>query len=64
MKEQYSIEEILKAVGDLQGLRKVEKLNDYKKKDTKIIAKSDIPADTLRLIQEAESTIKSKLQSG
>ena len=30
MKEQYSIEEILKAVGDLQGLRKVEKLNDYK----------------------------------
>ena len=64
MKEQYSIEEILKAVGDLQGLRKVKKLNDYKKKDTKIIAKSDIPADTLRLIQEAESTIKSKLQSG
>ena len=37
MKEQYSIEEILKAVGDLQGLRKVEKLNDYKKKIPKLL---------------------------
>ncbi len=60
MKEQYSIEEILKAVGDLQSLRKVEKPNNNKKKDTKIVAKSDIPANTLRLIQEAESAIKSK----
>ena len=60
MKEQYSIEEILKAVVDVQSLRKVEKPDHNKKKSIKISEKSDIPADTLRLIQEAESTIKSK----
>ena len=64
MKEQYSINEILKAIDDLQNLKKEKKV------DTIIINKTvpknrpdDIPLNTLKLIEEAEKTIRSKLQS-
>ena len=63
MKEQYTINEILNAVDDLQNLKKEKEI------DTIIInkpipkKKSDIPSNTLRLIEEAEKTIRSKLQS-
>ena len=63
MKEQYSINEILNAIDDLQNLKKEKKI------DTIVInkpipkKKSDIPSNTLRLIEEAEKTIRSKLQS-
>ena len=63
MKEQYSIDEILNAIDDLQNLKKEKKI------DTILISKpipkkkSDIPSNTLRLIEEAEKTIRSKLQS-
>ena len=63
MKEQYSVDEILSAIDDLQDLKKENKI------DTIVInkpiprKKSDIPSNTLRLIEEAEKTIKSKLQS-
>ena len=62
MKEQYSVGEILNAIDDLQNLKKEKKI------DTIVInkpiprKKSDIPSDTLRLIEEAEKTIRSKLQ--
>ena len=63
MKEQYSINEILSAIDDLQNLKKEKKI------DTIVINKpipknkSDIPSNTLKLIEEAEKTIRSKLQS-
>lgn len=62
MKENYSIEEILKAVKELSNLKK-EKIDD------KIISnrttnkkKIDIPINTLRLIEEAEKKIQIKTQ--
>ena len=64
MKEQYSINEILSAIDDLQNLKKEKKI------DAIIINKTvpknrpdDIPFNTLKLIEEAEKTIRSKLQS-
>ncbi len=63
MKENYSINEILNAIDDLQNLKKEKKtdLIPLSKKSVKI--KSDIPSNTLKLIEEAEKTIRSKLQS-
>ena len=63
MKENYSINEILIAVDELQNLEKKKKINLVKvnKKNFKI--NSDIPSSTLQLIEEAEKTIRSKLQS-
>ena len=63
MKYQYSINEILNAIDDLQNLKKERKI------DTIVINKSikkknsDIPSNTLKLIEEAEKTIRSKLRS-
>ena len=64
MKEQYSINEILNAIDDLQNFKKEKKI------DTIVINKpvpknrpDDIPLNTLKLIEEAENTIRSKLQS-
>ena len=64
MKEQYSINEILNAIDDLQNLKKEKKI------DTIVINKpipkkkpDAIPSNTLKLIEEAEKTIRSKLQS-
>ena len=58
MEQNYSIEEILNAVNDLQNKKKEKKI---KTKENRIIKKSesDIPKDTLRLIEEAEN-IKNK----
>jgi len=63
MKESYSIDEILNAVNDLQNLKKEKKFNLVTTNKNKIIIKSDIPSNTLQLIEEAENTIKSKSQS-
>ncbi|MAV05508.1 hypothetical protein CBE37_01760 [bacterium TMED277] len=63
MKEQYTVDEILNAIDDLQNLKKRKKI------DTIVLNKSsqekgfNIPSNTLRLIEEAEKTIRSKLQS-
>ena len=64
MKEEYSINEILNAIDDLQNLKKEKKI------DTIVINKpvpknrpDDVPLNTLKLIEEAEKTIRSKLQS-
>ena len=63
MKEQYSVDEILSAIDELQKLKKGKKV------ETVLINKpisnknSDIPSNTLQLIEEAEKTIRSKLRS-
>ena len=61
MKEQYSVDEILSAVEELNEfkIKKVQKL--LKENKNKII--EDIPSNTLKLIEQAEKTIKSKLRS-
>jgi hypothetical protein len=51
MKQNYSIEEILTAIDELENLKKNKKINEYKIGNKK---PSVIPKDTLRLIEEAE----------
>tara|TARA_B100001559_G_C16298617_1_gene528557 strand:- start:25 stop:213 length:189 start_codon:yes stop_codon:yes gene_type:complete len=61
MEEQYTIDEILKAVQDLQDFKKEKNFEENKDKikNTNTI----IPADTLKLIEDAEKVIKSKMRS-
>ena len=54
MKELYSINEILIAVNDLQNLKKDKKINKIETNKQVIKTKSDIPLNTLKLIEEAE----------
>tara|TARA_Y100000741_G_C17800780_1_gene373877 strand:- start:231 stop:425 length:195 start_codon:yes stop_codon:yes gene_type:complete len=63
MKEQYSIEEILNAIDELQELKQIKKIDTQILKKKVPIKKIDIPSNTLKLIEEAEKTIKSNLQS-
>ena len=63
MKDQYSINEILNAIDDLQNLKKERKIDPIIIDKTISKKKSDIPSKTLRLIEEAEKTIRSKLRS-
>ena len=64
MKEQYSINEILSAIDDLQNLKKEKKVNTIVINKTVPKNRPDeIPLNTLKLIEEAEKTIRSKLQS-
>ena len=61
MKERYSVEEILNAIDDLQNIKKERKKIDpviLNKPSTK--NKSEIPTNTLKLIEEAEKIIKLK----
>jgi|TARA_B100001093_G_C26143822_1_gene724446 hypothetical protein len=52
MKNNYSVDEILNAIDELQKIKKEKKILPDKK-STKIDTTS-IPKDTLRLIEEAE----------
>ena len=63
MKEQYSINEILNAIDDLQNLKKEKKIDTIVINEPIPKKKSDIPTNTLKLIEEAEKTIRSKLRS-
>ena len=63
MKEHYSIDEILNAVEDLQNLKKSKKIDAIVISTKNPKKESIIPSNTLKLIEEAEETIKSKLQS-
>ena len=62
MKENYSINEILNAIDEIQNFKK-KKNSDSIQIKKKVEIKSDIPSNTLQLIEEAEKTIKLKLQS-
>jgi hypothetical protein len=57
MDRNYSIDEIIAAVNDLQNIKKERK---FKAKENKPIKKEnfDIPKNTLRLIEEAEKIKK------
>mgnify|MGYP006102887163 FL=1 len=57
MEESYSIDEILIAVNDFQNNKKEKKIT-IQSNTTNIKIKSDIPKDTLRLIEEAEKRKK------
>tara|TARA_B100001029_G_C14674724_1_gene241417 strand:- start:34 stop:228 length:195 start_codon:yes stop_codon:yes gene_type:complete len=63
MKEQYSVDEILNAVNDLQNLTKEKKINNIITDKPISNYNSDVPSSTLKLIEEAEKTIRSKNQS-
>ena len=55
MEDNYSIDEILSAVDDLQNLKrnKTKKVSNYLNTKTD---NSDIPKNTLKLIEEAEKS--------
>ena len=55
MEQNYSIDEILLAVDEIQSMKKE---NKNKKSITKTVKKdySDVPKHTLKLIEEAEQT--------
>ena len=55
MKNNYSIEEILNAVDDLQKIKKQKNLLNLNEKN-KPIEKTGIPKNTLKLIEEAEGS--------
>ena len=55
MKNNYSIDEILSAVNDLQNISKDKNKNISKEPSIKSDA-SNIPKNTLRLIEEAEKS--------
>ncbi len=55
MKDNFSIDEILSAVRDLQNFKK-EKSNKFSKDSLSKYDNSDIPKNTLRLIEEAEKS--------
>ena len=63
MQEKYSINEILNAINDLQDIKKEKKIDTIVINKPVPKKKSDIPSNTLKLIEEAEKTIRSKLQS-
>ena len=58
MKEQYSVNEILEAIDDLQSLKKEKKINTIEIDKSISKKNSDIPINTLRLIEEAENSVK------
>ena len=55
MKENYSIDEILSAVDDLQNLKRNKTKNVSSVSNAKT-EHSDIPKNTLKLIEEAEKS--------
>ena len=55
MKDNYSIEEILSAVNDLQKISKDKNKKILKEPSTQF-DNSNIPVNTLRLIEEAEKS--------
>ena len=55
MEDNYSIDEILSAVDDLQNIRKDKDKKNLKETSIKF-DNSNIPKNTLRLIEEAEKS--------
>ena len=64
MDEKYSINEILNAINDLQNIKKEKIFDKIKVVKPVSVKKSAIPTNTLKLIEEAEKVIKSKMRSG
>ena len=53
MDEKYSINEILNAINDLQDIKKKKIFDKIKVVKPVSVKKSDIPTNTLKLIEEA-----------
>ena len=53
MDQNYSIEEILSAINEIQKEKKEKSFKNIREKNEKV-DNSDIPKNTLRLIEEAE----------
>tara|TARA_B110000240_G_C13233017_1_gene339807 strand:- start:90 stop:263 length:174 start_codon:yes stop_codon:yes gene_type:complete len=53
MDHNYSIEEILSAVNEIQNKKKIKKIETFNNKSA-IKDYSSVPKDTLKLIEEAE----------
>ena len=63
MEEQYSVDEILSAVSELQSLKNENKFPTFKNDKIETKKSNDIPQDTLKLIEEAEAIVKLKKKS-
>ena len=63
MENHYTIDEILTAVDELQNIKRNKKSVSFQSKKKNVSTKLDIPTDTLKLIEEAEKTVRSKLLS-
>ena len=63
MEKNFSIDEILSAVDEIQKNKKKEKIQTIKNSPVQKDF-SAVPKNTLKLIEEAEKIIKSKMQSG
>ena len=63
MKEQYSVDEILNAINELRNLNNEKKSSLLSKNKLAEKKNIGIPQDTLKLIEEAETTVKLKMQS-
>ena len=58
MEQKYNISDILDAVNELNQSKPVKKVKNQDYREPKKISKEDIPASTLKLIEEAEKNIK------
>ena len=58
MDQKYNISDILDAVNELNQSKPVKKFKNQDYREPKKISKEDIPASTLKLIEEAEKNIK------
>ena len=58
MDQKYNISDILDAVNELNQSKPVKKVKNQDYREPKKISKEDIPASTLKLIEEAEKNIK------
>ena len=56
MEKDYSIDEILSAISDIQKIKKEKKIQFSPVKSSKVDT-TDIPKNTLKLIEEAEKFI-------
>tara|TARA_B100000927_G_C16270008_1_gene391077 strand:- start:35 stop:214 length:180 start_codon:yes stop_codon:yes gene_type:complete len=58
MDQKYNISDILDAVNKLNQSKPVKKVKSQDYQEPKKISKEDIPTSTLKLIEEAEKSIK------
>tara|TARA_E500000178_G_C16858269_1_gene678431 strand:+ start:669 stop:842 length:174 start_codon:yes stop_codon:yes gene_type:complete len=57
MEQQYTINEILSAIDDLQNSKKEVNIEPIEVERPQLKKNSDIPSNTLKLIEEAEKNI-------
>ena len=57
MEQQYTIDEILIAVDDIQSSKKEIRIEQIEGERPQLKKNSDIPSNTLKLIEEAEKNI-------